>query len=104
MHAATERRRTSQPLGPPSAGSIFKNPEADFAGRLIERAGCKGWVEGGAEVSEKHANFIVNRGGATAADVIRLIRRVRDAVLAYAGVRLELEVKLAGDFAEEELP
>jgi UDP-N-acetylmuramate dehydrogenase len=104
VQAATERRRASQPLGLPSAGSVFKNPAGDFAGRLIEAAGCKGWVEGGAEVSQKHANFIVNRGGATARDVTRLMCRVREAVLANAGARLELEVRLVGDFTGEELP
>ena len=104
VRAATERRRATQPLALPSAGSVFKNPPNDFAGRLIEAAGCKGWREGNAEVSDKHANFIVNRGGATACDVLRLVRRVRDRVLDESGIRLELEVKLVGDFQEEELP
>jgi UDP-N-acetylmuramate dehydrogenase len=98
------RRKATQPLELPNAGSIFKNPPGDFAGRLIEAAGCKGWREGGAEVSPKHANFIVNTGAATAHDVAALARRVREAVRAQHGVTLELEVKLLGEFAPEVLP
>jgi UDP-N-acetylmuramate dehydrogenase len=97
------RRRLSQPLHFANAGSIFKNPPGQFAGRLIESAGCKGWREGDAEVSPLHANFIVNTGGATAIQVIRLIARVRERVLAASGVRLELELKTLGHFDAEAL-
>lgn len=93
------RRRQTQPLTFPNAGSIFKNPPGDFAGRLIEAAGCKGWREGGAEVSELHANFIINRDNATASDIWRLAKRVQDRVKAHAGVALQLEVKPLGDFS-----
>lgn len=91
-----EKRRLSQPLNYPNAGSIFKNPPGGFAGRYIEGAGCKGWQEGAAQVSEKHANFIINLGGATARDVLTLMTRVRDRVLEHSGVRLEPEVKIWG--------
>jgi UDP-N-acetylmuramate dehydrogenase len=87
-----DRRNATQPLELPNSGSIFRNPPGDHAARLIEAAGCKGWREGGAEVSTKHANFIINRGGATCADVIALIGRVRDAVREMHGVELEMEV------------
>ncbi|MBI5511894.1 MAG: UDP-N-acetylmuramate dehydrogenase [Deltaproteobacteria bacterium] len=100
VHAAVDRRRATQPLHQASAGSVFKNPPGRFAGQLIEAAGCKGLKEGGAEVSERHANFIVNTGEASAADVLRLIREVQRRVLAHAGVSLELELRLVGDFAE----
>lgn len=89
-----ERRNATQPLELPNSGSIFRNPPGDFAARLIETAGCKGTRIGGAEVSTKHANFIVNRGGATCADVLALIERVREAVQQQHGVSLELEVQL----------
>lgn len=99
-----ERRRRTQPLGTRNAGSIFKNPPGDYAGRLIEAAGCKGWREGDAEVSTLHGNFIINRGGASAADVYRLLRRVRRRVKERFGVSLELEVGLVGfpEGAEED--
>lgn len=87
-----DRRNATQPLELPNSGSIFRNPPGDHAARLIETAGCKGLHVGGAEVSTKHANFIVNRGGATCADVLALIDRVRDAVAAKHGVVLEMEV------------
>ncbi|HME80579.1 MAG TPA: UDP-N-acetylmuramate dehydrogenase [Candidatus Eremiobacteraceae bacterium] len=90
------KRNSTQPLELPNAGSIFRNPPGDYAARLIETTGCKGWHWGGAEVSDKHANFIVNRGGATYADVLALIERVREAVKAKHGVELELEVHLLG--------
>lgn len=96
MKAFAARRRRTQPLGIPSSGSVFKNPPGDHAGRLIELAGLKGHQVGGAQVSPIHANFIVNRGGATAADVLNLIDRIRERVLAEFGVRLELEVELVG--------
>jgi UDP-N-acetylmuramate dehydrogenase len=90
-----ERTRT-QPLNIPSCGSVFKNPEGDFAGRLIEAAGLKGEREGSAQISPLHANFIANTGGATAADVHRLMERAREAVEKTSGVRLEPEVRLVG--------
>ena len=88
------RRRASQPLEYPSAGSTFKRPEGYYAGTLIDQCGLKGLTVGGAQVSEKHAGFIINRGGATSADVMELIRRVQRAVLEETGVRLEPEVKI----------
>ncbi|MBV8222088.1 MAG: UDP-N-acetylenolpyruvoylglucosamine reductase, partial [Candidatus Eremiobacteraeota bacterium] len=86
------KRNATQPLELPNSGSIFRNPPGDHAARLIDAAGCKGWHWGGAEVSDKHANFIVNRGGATCADVLALADRVRAAVKEKFGVELELEV------------
>ncbi|MEW5944563.1 MAG: UDP-N-acetylmuramate dehydrogenase [bacterium] len=88
------RRRERFPLSLPNAGSVFRNPAGDYAGRLIEAAGCKGMSEGGAEVSSRHANFIVNRGGATGADVAALIKRVQEKVFESSGVLLEPEVEL----------
>lgn len=90
-------KTSSQPLGTGSAGCVFKNPPGDSAGRLIDRAGCKGLAYGGARVSPVHANFIVASGGAAAADVLRLIAIVRKRVREQCGVELELEVKLWGD-------
>jgi UDP-N-acetylmuramate dehydrogenase len=87
-----DRRNATQPIAQPNAGSIFRNPPGDHAARLIEAAGCKGWRVGGAEVSSKHANFIVNIGGASCADVLALIDKVKAAVLAAHGVELEMEV------------
>jgi UDP-N-acetylmuramate dehydrogenase len=89
-------RSSSQPLNVPSCGSVFKNPPGDFAGRLIEAAGLKGHRLGGAEISPVHANFIANRGGATAADVLALIREAQAAVWQTAGVRLVPEVRVIG--------
>lgn len=91
-----EHRRATQPTGVPNAGSIFKNPPGDSAGRLIDQAGCKGWRQGDAQVSPRHANFIVNLGHATASDVLVLARRVRDQVQDRFAVRLEPEVRLWG--------
>lgn len=88
------RRKASQPLEWPSAGSTFKRPEGHFAGTLIDQCGLKGRAVGGAQVSEKHAGFIINRGGATCADIKELIRQVQETVLEKTGVRLEPEVKL----------
>ncbi len=90
-------RKDTQPLTMPSAGCVFKNPPRDSAGRLVESMGLKGWRVGDAEVSTKHGNFIVNRGHATAADVIALIGKVRRAVKRRAGVELDLELKIVGD-------
>ncbi|MDN5346816.1 MAG: UDP-N-acetylmuramate dehydrogenase [Clostridia bacterium] len=91
------RRRQTQPLEYPNAGSIFKNPPGDFAGRLIELIGAKGWRCGGAEVAVKHANFIVNRGGASAREILFLIERIREAVWKQSGILLELEIEVWGD-------
>lgn len=87
------RRKASQPLEWPSAGSTFKRPEGRFAGTLIDQCGLKGRTVGGAQVSEKHAGFLINRGGATCADIKELIRQVQEAVLEKTGVLLEPEVK-----------
>ncbi|MBW2577162.1 MAG: UDP-N-acetylmuramate dehydrogenase [Deltaproteobacteria bacterium] len=89
-------RQGSQPLNVPSCGSVFKNPPGDFAGRLIDAAGLKGHRLGGAEISPIHANFIANRGGATAADVLALIQKAQAAVWQTAGVRLVTEVRVIG--------
>ncbi len=89
-------RKDTQPLTMPSAGCVFKNPPKDSAGRLIEKAGLKGACVGDAQVSEKHANFIVNRGEARAADVVALIRKVRREVERRTGATLELELKIVG--------
>lgn len=90
-------RRDTQPLTIPNAGSVFKNPQGNSAGQLIEAAGLKGMRIGDAEVSTKHANFIVNRGTATAAQILALIRRVQRTVAKHAGVRLQLEWKVLGE-------
>jgi UDP-N-acetylmuramate dehydrogenase len=92
-------RQSHQPLGLPSAGSVFRNPPGDSAGRLIEAAGLKGTRIGGAVVSEKHANFIVNDRKGTASDVRRLAEHVRDEILARDGVSLAFEVEFVGDWA-----
>nr|WP_122012980.1 UDP-N-acetylmuramate dehydrogenase [Maliibacterium massiliense] len=95
------RRAAKQPLQYPSAGSVFKRPKGHFAGALIEQAGLKGTRIGGAEVSEKHAGFIINRGGATARDVRDLIAHIQRVVLEQSGVSLQCEVRMLGDFDEE---
>lgn len=92
----TERRESRQPLDMPSAGSTFKRPEGYFAGTLIDQTGLKGLRVGGAEVSVKHAGFVVNAGGATAKDVVNLIKEVQKRVYEVHGVRLEPEVKMIG--------
>jgi len=97
MDEAREWRRRTQPLAEPNCGSVFKNPLGDHAARLIEEAGGKGRRHGLASVSTKHANFIVASDGATAADVLSLIREVQDLVAQRSGVRLEPEVHLLGD-------
>ena len=91
-----ERRRASQPIGEWSCGSVFTNPPGDHAARLIEAAGLKGFRIGGASVSEKHANFIINHGEASAAEIERLIGHVRDTVERVHGVRLQPEVRIVG--------
>jgi UDP-N-acetylmuramate dehydrogenase len=98
MQARLRRRKDTQPLQFPNAGSCFRNPPGDRAGRLIEAAGAKGWRSGGAEVSALHANFIVNAGSATALDVATLLARVRRAVLEQFGVELQPEVHMVGEF------
>jgi UDP-N-acetylmuramate dehydrogenase len=97
MQAWVKRRRATQPAGA-SWGSMFKNPEGDFAGRLIEQTGLKGLRRGNAQVSEVHANFFVNLGEASAADVWALITEVRDRVAEATGVDLELEIERLGDW------
>jgi len=97
IRTLVSERKATQPLGLPSCGSVFKNPPGDHAARLIEAAGLKGTRIGGAEVSPKHANFIINTGGATAADIEALIIRVRDTVLARHGVALDTEVQFLGE-------
>jgi UDP-N-acetylmuramate dehydrogenase len=93
------KRLSSQPLNMPSAGSTFRNPEGDYAARLVEASGLKGYIMGGAQVSEKHANFIVNLGGASALDIELLIKHMRDTVLEKQGVALQQEVKVIGEYA-----
>ncbi len=102
MQERLVRRKATQPIAQPNAGSCFRNPEGDKAARLIEAAGAKGWREGGAEVSPLHANFINNTGGATARDVSALLARVRRAVLEQFGIELQLEVHLVGVFTAEQ--
>ncbi len=99
LKALLARRGATQPLGTPSCGSVFRNPPGDHAGRLVEAAGLKGLSVGGAAVSDKHANFILNDGTATAADIETLIDKVRDAVERRFGVRLEPEVRILGERA-----
>jgi UDP-N-acetylmuramate dehydrogenase len=92
-------RQAHQPIGLPSAGSVFRNPPGDSAGRLIDEAGLKGLRIGGAVVSEKHANFIVNDQKGTAADVRRLAERVRGEISTRYGVALEFEIEFLGDWS-----
>lgn len=92
-----QQRQARQPLGMPSCGSVFRNPPGDYAGRLIEAAGLKGFRIGGAQVSTKHANFIVNTGKATAAEIEVLMRHVQDTVERVCGVRLVPEVRVLGE-------
>ena len=96
MNDFISRRKSKQPLEYPSGGSFFKRPEGNFAGALIEKCGLKGFSVGGAAVSEKHAGFIINKGGATCDDVVRLGRSVSDRVFEKEGIRLEPEVILIG--------
>lgn len=94
MDELIERRRLKQPLEYPSAGSTFKRPEGTYAGLVIENSGLKGYSVGGAQVSEKHANFVINKNGATAADIIKLISDVKRTVKEKTGYDLECEIKL----------
>ena len=97
LDAMLERRRNTQPLGLPSCGSVFRNPEGDHAARLIETAGLKGHRIGGAEVSPKHANFIINADNATATDIEALIDHVRQTVFDAHGIELIHEVRIVGE-------
>ena len=99
MRDLTERRTSKQPLEFPSAGSTFKRPEGYFAGKLIMDSGLRGYRVGGAQVSEKHCGFVINAGGATAADVRALIQDVQNTVYEKFGVMLEPEVRFLGDFS-----
>lgn len=94
MHELLNKRKASQPLDMPSAGSAFKRPVGGYAAALIEQAGLKGFQIGGAAVSEKHSGFVVNLGGATAADVVALLQQVSEKVYAFSGIRLEPEVRI----------
>ena len=98
MDDAREWRRRTQPVAEPNCGSVFKNPEGDHAARLIDESGLKGTAVGGAQVSGKHANFIVTSSGAQAADVLALIHLLQDQVHARTGIRLEPEVQFVGAF------
>jgi UDP-N-acetylmuramate dehydrogenase len=96
------KRNQTQPLNLPNSGSMFKNPEGTYAAKLVEAAGLKGTRIGGAQISERHGNFIVNHGHAAASDVLRLVKLARKKVLEQSGIKLELEVKLVG-FQDEVL-
>lgn len=98
MDDYTERRQSKQPLELPSAGSVFRRPEGYYTGKLIEDAGLKGMSIGGAQISEKHCGFIVNKGDATAKDIYNLIKHIQKTVYERFGVKLEPEVKLIGRF------
>ncbi len=98
MAELKEKRVSKQPLEYPSAGSTFKRPQGYFAGKLIQDAGLRGFAAGGAQVSEKHCGFVINRGGATAADICSLMEHVQQTVREQFGVELEPEVKFVGKF------
>lgn len=98
MKELNKRRKDKQPLDWPSAGSIFKRPEGHYTGALIENAGLKGLQIGDAQISEKHAGFIINRGNATAKDVKRLIEKVQDKIYKQNGVKLKVEPRFIGEF------
>ena len=101
MDDLRQKRVSKQPLEYPSAGSTFKRPEGYFAGKLIQDSGLKGFTVGGAQVSEKHSGFVINKGNATAADVMELIRQVTAKVKEDTGVTMEPEVKQIGEFRDE---
>ena len=94
MDELAAQRQSKQPLEFPSAGSMFKRPVGYFAGALVEQAGLKGFTVGGAQVSEKHAGFVINTGGATCSDVLELVRQVQLRVMDQFGVELEMEVRV----------
>jgi UDP-N-acetylmuramate dehydrogenase len=96
MEGVMRRRQKNQPLNKPSAGSVFKNPDGVSAGQLIDELGCKGLTIGGAQVSELHANFIINNGAATASDVVSLIDEVRRRVKDSHGLELQTEIRFVG--------
>lgn len=98
MEAWLRQRGETQPLGPPSSGCVFRNPPGDHAGRLVDLAGGKGLAVGGARVSDLHANYILNAGAATAADVVALMDKVSAQVMEKFQVRLEPEIKFLGEF------
>ena len=98
MLELNRRRKEKQPLEWPSAGSTFKRPEGHYVGPMIEELGLKGYRIGDAQISEKHAGFIINRGNATAADVIKLIKLVQDKVYEEKGIKLEPEPRFIGEF------
>lgn len=97
MNDLNSRRREKQPLNYPSAGSTFKRPAGSFAGKLIEESGLKGFSVGGAEVSEKHAGFVINKGNAVSDDIIRVIEHCIDKVYCDTGIKLEPEVRIIGE-------
>lgn len=97
MNDLIRRRREKQPLSYPSGGSVFKRPEGYYAGKLIQDSGLKGYQIGGAQVSTKHAGFIINLGDATCADVVRLIETIQDKVYREFGVELSPELKVVGE-------
>lgn len=97
MKAMLDKRKETQPLGLPSCGSVFRNPTGDHSARLIEACGLKGYRVGGAEVSDKHANFIINRDDATAADIEAVITHVRNTVREQHGIELICEVRIVGE-------
>ena len=99
MRDLNSRRKEKQPLSFPSAGSFFKRPEGYFAGKLVEDAGLKGACVGGAQISEKHAGFMINTGGATSKDVCDLMTFVQKTVQEKFGIALEPEVRFMGDFS-----
>jgi UDP-N-acetylmuramate dehydrogenase len=101
MEELNGRRNEKQPLEYPSAGSFFKRPEGHFAGKLIQDAGLKGLTVGGAQVSEKHSGFVINKGGATASDIVMLMHLVQASVKEQFGVDLEPEVRIIGEDPEE---
>ncbi|HUX08356.1 MAG TPA: UDP-N-acetylmuramate dehydrogenase [Acidobacteriota bacterium] len=94
MNDFLQKRRQTQPLNKPNCGSVFRNPPGDHAGRLIEAAGCKGLKRGGMQVSELHANFIVNTGGGSAKDVLALVEEIKRRVYDKSGVTLEMEMRI----------
>ncbi len=100
MEMYFQKRKRTQPIGLPNTGSVFKNPKGEYAAKLIEGAGCKGLKLGGAQVSEQHANFIVNLGNAKASDVYRLLREVQRRVQEKYSILLEPEIVMMGDFDE----
>lgn len=101
MSELTKKRNSKQPIEFPSAGSFFKRPKGYFAGKLIEDSGLKGMMVGGAQVSDKHSGFIINRGGATATDIIDLMHLIQNIVYDKFGVKMEPEVRIIGKYGEE---